>query len=153
MLEIQGVIGRIQLRRMADWSAKRSKNAMAIWGECRRHSVVRVPSVDNHDGTTNHAHYKCYVYVNQDQLAQGWSRDKIVEEINALGVPCYQGSCSEVYLEKAFDETGWRPEPRLPMAKELGEDALMFLVHPTLTKNEIINTCHAINKVLLMASR
>lgn len=149
MLEMQAAIGRIQLRRMADWTAKRTANAEAIWAACRRHAVVRVPTVTT--GSV-HAHYKCYVYVQRDRLAPGWSRDSIVEAINAQGVPCFQGSCSEVYLEKAFDNTGWRPTERLAVARELGETSLMFLVHPTLTEAEITKTCEAIDTVLGQAS-
>jgi dTDP-4-amino-4,6-dideoxygalactose transaminase len=151
MLEMQGVIGRIQLKRMSDWTAKRTKNAMTIWDACRKYSVIRIPAFMMHKEVTLHAHYKCYVYVNEDRLAKSWTRDRIVGEINALGVPCYQGSCSEVYMEKAFDGTGWRPEPRLPMAKELGETSMMFLVHPTLTDDEILKTCDAIDRVLVKA--
>lgn len=153
MLEMQGVIGRLQLKRMFDWTAKRTKNALAILNACREHAAIRVPEFDGHDGDTVHAHYKCYTYVKKDHLQEDWSRDRIVEEINALGVPCYQGSCSEVYLEKAFDGTGWRPEPRLPVAQELGETSLMFLVHPTLTDDEIVRTCEAIDSVLTRASK
>ena len=158
MLEMQAAIGRIQLRRLADWTAKRTANAEAIWATCRPHAAVRVPAFrcnaekcdagcSARSGCT-HAHYKCYVYVQSDKLAPGWSRDRIVEAINAQGVPCFQGSCSEVYLEKAFDNTGWRPVERLPVAKELGETSLMFLVHPTLTQAEIDKTCAAIALVL-----
>ena len=99
-----------------------------------------------------HAAYKCYVYVQPEHLAAGWSRDRIVAAINAAGVPCYQGSCSEVYLEKAFDDTGWRPPVRLPVAKELGETSLMFLVHPTLTEAEITKTVAVVSQVLSEAS-
>jgi dTDP-4-amino-4,6-dideoxygalactose transaminase len=152
MLEVQAVIGRIQLKRMADWTAKRTKNALAIWDACRVFTALRVPAFGLDDGNV-HAHYKCYVYVCPEILAVGWSRDRIIQEINALGVPCYQGSCSEVYLEKAFDGTGWRPEVRLPIAKELGETSLMFLVHPTLTTAEIQQTCDAINQVMTQAQR
>ncbi|MBC7617809.1 MAG: DegT/DnrJ/EryC1/StrS aminotransferase family protein [Candidatus Saccharibacteria bacterium] len=149
MLEMQAAIGRIQLRRMADWTVKRSAHAEAIWAACRPHEVVRVPTV-----TTGslHAHYKCYVYVQSDRLAPGRSRDSIVEAINAQGVPCFQGSCSEVYLEKAFDGTGWRPIERLAGARELGETSLMFLVHPTLTEAEISHTCDVVDAVLGQAS-
>ena len=76
-------------------------------------------------------------------------RDKMMMEINEKGVPCYSGSCSEVYLEKAFDTTGFRPKERLPVAKELGETSLMFLVHPTLTKEEIQKTCDILTEVAL----
>jgi dTDP-4-amino-4,6-dideoxygalactose transaminase len=153
MLEMQAVIGRIQLKRMADWTAKRTKNANAIWDACSKHSAIRVPVFESHGDDSLHAHYKCYVYVNQDRLKGGWTRNKIIEEINALGVPCYQGSCSEVYLEKAFDETGWRPESRLNIAKSLGETSLMFLVHPTLTEDEILRACGAIDSVLVKVSK
>lgn len=150
MLEMQAVIGRIQLRRMADWTARRTANAEAIWAACRPFAAVRVPAVPQDNV---HAHYKCYVYVQPEQLADGWSRDRIVEAITAAGVPCFQGSCSEVYLEKAFDDTGWRPEERLPVARQLGETSIMFLVHPTLTAAEIHKTCSAITQVLTAASR
>lgn len=73
--------------------------------------------------------------------------------INAQRVPCYQGSCPEVYLEKAFDGTGWRPTERLPVARELGETSLMWLVHPTLTEAEIQKTCGVMSAVLDEASR
>jgi dTDP-4-amino-4,6-dideoxygalactose transaminase len=90
--------------------------------------------------------------VQPERLSAGWSRDRIIEAINAEGVPCYQGSCSEVYLEKSFDNTGWRPHARLPVARELGETSIMFLVHPTLTQAEIDKTCEAIRKVMFQAS-
>jgi len=98
-----------------------------------------------------HAHYKCYVFVRPDRLAIGWSRDRIIEEVNARGVPCFSGSCSEVYLEKAFDDTGWRPAERLPVARELGETSIMFLVHPTLTESEIDKTCAVLADVMTKA--
>ena len=149
MLEMQAVIGRIQLGRMPEWTARRTANAHAILAACTSHSAVRVLTLP--EGTV-HAHYKCYVYVEPASLAPGWTRDRIVEAIQAHGVPCFQGSCSEVYLEKAFDGTGWRPADRLPVAKELGETSLMFLVHPTLTAEEITKTVDAIHQVLSQTS-
>ena len=81
----------------------------------------------------------------------GWGRDRIMQEINALGVPCGSGSCSEVYLEKAFDNTDFRPAERLPIARELGETSLMFMVHPTLSDDDIQTTCEAVRKVVTTA--
>lgn len=145
MTELQAVIGRIQLRRMADWTAARTRNAECIWDTCRRHAALRVPVFPS---DCVHAHYKCYVQVQPEKLAEGWTRDRIIDAIVERGVPCFQGSCSEVYLEKAFDGTDWRPAQRLPVARELGETSLMFLVHPTLTDEEIERTCRVINEVL-----
>ena len=150
MLEMQAVIGRIQLQRMADWTERRTRNALSILETCCQFAALRTPQFPQ-DGSV-HAHYKCYVYVKPDALNAGWTRDRIIDAISAEGVPCYQGSCSEVYLEKAFDGTGWRPHMRLPVAKELGETSLMFLVHPTLTDIEIQKICGVIHRVMQRAS-
>lgn len=149
MLEMQAVIGRIQLQRMAGWTATRTRYAEQIWAACRSHSALHVPEVP---ANVQHAHYKCYAYVRPEQLAAGWNRDRIVAAINALGVPCYQGSCSEVYMEKAFDGTGWRPAAPLPTAHALGTTSVMFLVHPTLTQAEVDTTCTAIAQVMQQAT-
>ena len=155
MLEMQAVIGRIQLQRMPAWTAARRSNAAALAAAllpfADANGSVRVPQLDESAGSL-HAMYKFYAYVRPERLAAGWTRDRVVEAINAEGVPCYQGSCSEVYLEKAFDNTGWRPELRLPVAKALGETSLMFLVHPTLTPAEIERTMYVIGSVMTMAS-
>ena len=149
MTEMQAAIGRIQLERMPDWSAKRQANANKIWEAAKKCKGLRVPDVPDY---IEHGAYKCYVFVEPDELKDDWNRDRIMSEINALGVPCFSGSCSEVYLEKAFDNTSFRPVERLPNAKELGETSLMFLVHPTLTEKEISQTCKAIEKVMVQAS-
>jgi len=101
----------------------------------------------------DHAWYKCYVFVEPQQLKSEWDRDHIMNAIVAEGVPCFSGSCSEVYLEKAFAGTGWRPKQPLPVAKELGETSLMFVVHPTLSVAEIQQTCTALQKVMRKGTR
>lgn len=150
MLEMQGVIGRIQLARMTDWHQVRTANATAILQACAASPALRVPDVP---AEVEHAWYRAYAFVRPEALADGWSRDRIMNEIVARGVPCYSGSCSEVYLEKAFDNTPWRPVERLPVAKELGETSLMFLTHPTLTPAEIARTCEVIREVMAEAGR
>ncbi len=149
MLEVQAVIGRIQLRRMKAWQAQREQNATRIWDAARALPALRVPLFPEE---SVHAAYKCYVFVRPEQLKDGWSRDRILSEITARGVPAFSGSCSEVYLEKAFDNTGWRPVQRLANAKELGETSMMFLVHPTLTRAEMDLTCQVIVDVVTEAS-
>jgi dTDP-4-amino-4,6-dideoxygalactose transaminase len=100
-----------------------------------------------------HAFYKCYVFVEPDKLNAGWNRDKIIAELIKLDVPCFSGSCSEVYKEKAFDNTGFRPKSALPNAIELGATSLMFLVHPTLKQAEIDKCCIALSRVMESASK
>ncbi len=150
LTEMQSAIGIIQLGRLPKWKRQRQDNVACIYEACRESPSLRVPDVPRH---VSHACYRAYVFVRQENLKKGWSRDRIMDEINKLGVPCYAGSCSEVYREKAFDGTGWRPTKYLPVAKELGETSLMFLVHPTLRKSEIQKTRQVIRKVMQSASR
>ncbi|OUV40638.1 MAG: aminotransferase [Rhodobacteraceae bacterium TMED111] len=157
MTEIQAAIGRAQLKKMNEWTKKRNHNQSVIWNNCSKLDLLRVPKFNEkswkffHKGNV-HAAYKCYVFVNKDKLKKGWSRDKIVQEITKLGVPCFSGSCSEVYLEKAFVKSKLRPKKRLKTAKNLGESSLCFLIHPTVTKKEINLTCQAINLVAKAAT-
>ena len=150
MTEMQAVIGRIQLTRMDDWTAKRQAYGALLDQAAKGFSCIRLVEVPDY---TKHAEYKHYMFVKPQQLADGWSRDRIVNEIVERGVPCFQGSCSEVYLEKAFDNTAWRPSKRLPNAVELGETSIMFLVHPTLTETEMAKTAQVIKEVFELASK
>lgn len=148
--EMQSAIGRIQLTRMPEWFRLRGKYADMIANTCSLFNCIRVPTVPDY---MEHANYKYYVFVKPELLADGWDRDRIVSEINALGIPCMQGSCSEVYLEKAFEGTDFVPSERLPVARLLGDTSLMFLVHPTLTENELKQTITAIKCVLSKAQK
>ena len=149
MTEMQGVIGRIQLRRMPEWHQTRLEYSERIWDTAEALPGLRVPKVPPE---IDHGAYKCYVFVEPEQLAAGWSRDAIQAAIMERGVPCLSGSCSEVYLEKAFDGLDCRPDRRLVVARELGETSLMFLVHPTLTENEIAKTCSVLSEVMAEAT-
>ena len=150
MTEMQAAIGRIQLKKMPKWQRKRQKNANAILLTAQRSPKLWVPELSCHsckkcnkDSGCIHANYKTYVFVKGGRSL----RDSYIKKINDKGVPCFSGTCSEVYLEKAFDDSGLRPTKRLPNAKKLGDSSIMFLCHPTLKKSEIELTCAAINDV------
>ena len=150
MTEMQAAIGRIQLKRMNFWHNKRLSNANKIWNIAKEFKGLSVPNIPDY---IEHAAYKCYLFVRPFQLKKDWNRDRIIDEINSLGVPCSSGSCPEVYLERAFDATDFRPIRRLKNSKELGETSLMFLVHPTLKDDEIQKTCDTIRSVMKLASK
>lgn len=159
MTEIQAVIGRIQLSRMADWAAARTANAALIAAAMAPFAgpdgLLHLPRYTCAPATNAcvHAQYKFYAHVRPENLHPEWTRDRIVSEINALGVPAFQGTCSEVYREKAFDGTGLRPQNPLPVAQRLGETSLMFLVHPTLTEAEMKLTRNALTQVFSAAQK
>jgi dTDP-4-amino-4,6-dideoxygalactose transaminase len=150
MTEMQAAIGRIQLTRMNSWSESRQSYARQLDEAVSACDLVRLVEVPEY---SEHAEYKHYMFINPELLADGWSRDRIVNEMVAAGVPCFQGSCSEVYLEKAFDNTDFRPKKRLVNAVELGDTSLMFLVHPTLTQLEIDKTVTVMKQVFALASK
>lgn len=149
MLEVQAAIGRVILRKLDGWVEQRRANAHYLSERFRQIPALRVPEVPAH---LYHAYYKYYVYVRPERLKPGWNRDRIMLAISELGIPCMSGSCSEVYLEKAFVRRGWQPSERLPVAKELGETSLMFLVHPTLGQAQMQATADAVERVMEQAS-
>ena len=129
MSEVQSAAGRVALRRLPQWVDARRRNASILSQAFADCSCLRIPTPPRQ---IYHSFYKYYAFVKPERLAPGWSRDRIVEEINAVGAPCFTGSCSEIYREQAFPAE-WRPKRRHPVAQDLGDTSLMFLVHPTLS--------------------
>ena len=156
MTEIQGAIGRIQLNRMSKWTSIRNQNANILSKHFESYSdedgLIRIPMLNDNKGSI-HAYYKFYAFVKQNFLKDDWDRDRIVSEITSMGIPCMHGSCSEIYLEKAFDDTNLRPKERLPVAKELGESSIVFLVHPTLSEKEMQKIAESSSKVFDKAKK
>ena len=150
LTEVQAAIGRCQLRRLPEWLRLRRRNAAVLAERLRPLPLLRVPEPPPHVG---HAWYKFYTFVRPDRLASGWSRDRIMAAITARGIPCLAGSCSEIYRERAFTECALGPSRPLPVARELGETSLMFLVHPTLAPEDMDEACRVVEEVCTLATR
>lgn len=148
LTELQSAIGRIQLQRLPEWTATRTRNALLLAEALADCSAVRVPLPP--EGIT-HAWYKFYAFVRPEAVAEGWSRDRILSEFASLGYPALSGSCSEIYLERCFQEAGLAPAGRLPVALELGETSLMFLVHPTIPPEQMAGYAEAVRSVVVRA--
>ena len=148
MTEMQAAIGRSLLRKLPGWTDARAANAELLHRGLSELPALRTPQAPDH---MTHANYKFYTYVEEQALKPGWSRDRIAAAIEAEGIFCRVGSCSEIYLERAFDSI--RPRERLPVARELGDTALMLLVHPTLSEADMNDTLKAITKVCRQATR
>ncbi len=145
MTEVQSAIGRYQLRKLKSWNKIRKRNASIIQNIALKFpEFLHVPHLPIH---SNHAFYRCYIQVKENSLKDKWNRDKIISEIVSHGVPAFSGSCSEIYLEKAFKDSKFSIKKRLPNAKELGETSLCFLVHPTLTKKDMNKVSSVLLKV------
>jgi len=149
LTEMQSSLGRVLLKKLPDMVSKRRRLATVLTERFAKLPALRVtvPPAE-----TGHSYYKYYAFLRPERLRDNWSRQQIIDATNAEGIPCYSGSCSEIYLEKAFSDAVV-PTQRLPVARELGETALMFLVHPTLSEDDMHDTADAVAKVLAFASR
>jgi dTDP-4-amino-4,6-dideoxygalactose transaminase len=149
LTEAQSAMGRVLLRKLPNMVEKRRQNAAYLNRQFSKIPALRVPTPPD---DVVHSYYKYYAYVRPELLLEGWNRNRIIDAICAEGIPCMEGTCSEIYLEKAFPET-MRPAQRLPAARELSETSLMFKVHPTLEEGEMADTYAAVGKVMRIASR
>lgn len=150
MTEMQAVVGRATLPRLPGWIDQRRRNAAVLSNGFKKIPALRVIEPP---GDVGHAYYKYYAFIRPEQLRDDWSRERILDAIVAEGVPCFSGSCSEIYLEKAFAKQKLQPEKPLQVAEELGKSSLMFQVHPTLNEADMLDTCRAVERVFKAATR
>lgn len=149
MTEVQSAVGRQALREIGGWLETRRHHGERLMSHLEQFDLIRVPRPR---AGVVHSFYRFYCYIRPEKLAEGWSRDRIIEEIVALGIPAFQGSCSEIYLEKAFSKHGLQPSVPMATSREIGRNCLQFLCHSELTDREINETCAAITQVIPRAT-
>lgn len=151
MTEIQAVIGSIQLTKLNTWVEKRRENALMLTKAFSQSPLIRITTPESH---IYHSYYKFYVFIKPEMLKPDWNRNKIIENIQAEGIYCGSGSCGELYLEKAFEDLNKKINQQpLPNAQELSESSLMFMVHPTLTAQNLEKTVEICTKVFKNACK
>jgi dTDP-4-amino-4,6-dideoxygalactose transaminase len=150
MTELQAAIGRIQLGKLDGWVGKRGRNARYLSDRLARVPGLRVADPPAH---IRHSYYKYYAFLIPEMLKESWDQERIIASVAAEGVPCYTGTCGEIYLERAFARAGLAPRERLPVARRLAETSLMFPVHPTLEESDLEDTAAAVEKVMRHAVR
>ena len=143
MTEMQAAMGRVMLGKLDKWVKKRRNFASFL-----NKAFMDIPGLRTAIPRDKeyHSYYKYYVFLNPDELKESWDRAAILEALNKNGISCNTGICPEIYMEKVFENCthrlhGSRSDlkiPYLPVAKQLGETSMMFMVHPTL-KLESIN--------------
>lgn len=145
MTEMQAAIGRLALQALPGWIEKRKENARSLKNDLESHPAVKIAEVPEH---LEHSYYKFYFQIRLKQLQPGWTRDAVIKAIQAEGIACGSGSCTEIYLEKNIQKAGLSPKSRLPNAHAFGKRSLMLQVHPTLQPEEIRQSARAVLKVL-----
>lgn len=150
LTEMQSAIGRIQLSKLPRWVEARRCLANMMHEGLAGLPLLRIPAPPADVG---HAYYRFYAFVRPEVLKDGWTRDKIMIALNERGVGCTVGSCSEIYREKAFTERGWAPAERLPVARELGETGLMFILDHNMSSETVARTIEIVREIGRAAQR
>jgi dTDP-4-amino-4,6-dideoxygalactose transaminase len=137
----QAAIGLCQLAKLDEWVEARTRNAL-IWARALR----RVPglSVPLPRSGIRHAYYKLYLYLDPAAGVEA-RRDEILRRAGEADLKLFSGSCSEVYLERAFDAL---ERPSCPVAGSLGERSLMVEVHPTLDPERLERRAEALADII-----
>jgi dTDP-4-amino-4,6-dideoxygalactose transaminase len=148
LTEMQSALGRTLLQKLPRFVELRRRNAAIL---TKRFSTIPALRITIPPPEIGHSYYKYYAFVRRESLRDEWTRDRILAAITAEGIPCFSGSCSEIYLEKAFTPE-MRPSQRLEVARDLGQTSLMFLVHPTLSETDMMDTCNAVEQVFQVAT-
>jgi len=147
LTEMQSAIGRIQLRKLPEWLATRRCYAQMLMDGLSELPGLEVPVPEQ---GILHAWYRFYALIDPSVLADGWNQDRIIAAIMAEGVPCFHGSCSEIYREKAFDPI-MRDSYPLPNAQMIAKRSMALLLHPTLAEDDIQKTIAVVRQVFQRA--
>lgn len=145
LTEVQSAIGRYQLKKLDSWIVERRDNAARYDQVLANFDKVRLTQ-PNED--VFHSYYKYYFFIKPQDLNEGWSQQKLITALNEEGIPAFSGSCSEMYLEKAFAHFD---QNVLPQAHELTEQSYMLLVHPGITEQQMNTMLAGLEKVLAQA--
>jgi dTDP-4-amino-4,6-dideoxygalactose transaminase len=150
MTEVQAIVGRYQLKKLNTWIEKRNKNAKKIMKVCKKFNFITFPRIPPN---IKHAFYRCYIYINKKKLKKGWNRNKIVEFLNNKKIECNTGSCPEIYLEKVFRKSHFKPKQRLLNCKLLGKVTLAFSTHPNLSRRSMEYMCASISSLFKLINK
>ena len=148
MTEMQAAIGRRQLEKLDRWVELRRRNARILTAELADIHGLRLTVPPDE---IRHAYYRYYVFLNPESMSPEWGKQRIIDAINAEGIACYSGTCGEIYREEAFKDTPMHGRS-LPVARRLEETGLCFRVDPTLSESDMLDTAHAIRKVMRYAA-
>ena len=150
MTEMQSAIGRHQLTRLGAWLEERRRNAALLREALHDPEILRIPAPAD---KISHAFYRFYVFLNREKLRPEWNRARIIGALRNGGIPCDSGICPEIYREPAYRDAISRGHPRLPVARELGETAVAFPVHPGIGAELLAEMAGSIRAVLTRAAR
>ena len=148
MTEIQAAIGIEQLTKLSDWSAIRSNNSKILTDILSPIDSILFRMLLY----IRHAWYRYYIFVRPDNLADGWSRSRILDELSQAGIMTGSGSCGEIYLEKCFKNLSYSSSD-FPVAHHLGKTSIVIPVHPTIDPSLMHEIAETVGNICRSAVR
>lgn len=150
LTEPQAAIGAAQLRKLPGWVARRRANAGALAAGLGDLGAVEVPAPGP---ASHHSYYRFTCFLRPEALRAGTSRNRVVAELAATGVPARVGACPDIGREPAFAAAGWRDARPRPHAARLGERSIVLPVHPTLSDADLAFMIDATRRAIAAATR
>lgn len=149
MPEVVGALGRVMLAHLPEYHAQRTRNATRLATALSALPGI-TPLVPPAGSTLAHGYYRLYALIDTDRLAQGWTRDRVIDAINVEGVSAQYGSCALIGNETAFEtiDLSAAPKPGLVGAERAHAQSIAFFVHPNLSEADIDDVAAATYKVL-----
>lgn len=147
MTELQAAVGLLQLGKLEGWVERRRQHAARLRRALSRHASFDTPELPD---DVYGSYYRLYTRIRPESLAAGWDRDRVMVALEAEGLPCRVGSCTEIFREKVFDGL---ERPELPVAAQLARVALSFTTHPTLDEAALDDAERILDKVMAVATR
>ncbi|MCL2024312.1 MAG: DegT/DnrJ/EryC1/StrS family aminotransferase [Coriobacteriia bacterium] len=146
MTEFQSALGLAAFDELEGWLAQRAANAAVLVDAMAELPGIEPVVVNAKEDT--YAYYRLYARLNLELLADGWTRNRVIDALNAEGVPVQYGSCALIGREEAFANAGIAVTAELPGAQAVHEATLAFFVHPTATEADMADVATALYKVL-----
>lgn len=153
MGEIEGAMGRVLLRELENYHEVRTMHALklaACFDEIEGITPL-VPCQNEREQGTNHAFYRLYARINTQRLKPDWSRDRIIKTLNEQNIAVQYGSCALIGREKAFERFADAQLSTWPGAWIAHRESIAFMVHPTLTDEDISYIAQAVRRVMQQA--
>jgi dTDP-4-amino-4,6-dideoxygalactose transaminase len=134
LTEMQAAIGLCQLGKLPDWLAARRRNAALLDAGLSAVPGLRTARPPDR---IEHSYYKYYCFLRRGRHDDGAERDRLLGELQRLGVPAGSGACPEIHRERAFAGYGPPSTMDTPVARWLGATSIMLPVDPSLAADEM----------------
>ena len=137
MMNLQGALGLVQLKRLEEFTAKRIKNAAFL------NDNINIKGISTPYQAKNVRHvYHQYVVRVEDSFAS--SREKLMEFLQAKGIGSAVHYPKAVYEQPLYRELGYTNES-CPVSEDVSRKVLSLPVHPSLREEDLAYISETIN--------